>query len=63
MLKFIFKYVWLIIPVIGYIIWSFYSIKDILSNNDLDLKESTYAWIKTTVGIISIILLLIYMLD
>jgi hypothetical protein len=63
MLKFIFKYIWLIILVIGYIIWSFYSIKDILSNNDLDLKESTYAWIKTTVGIISIILLLIYMLD
>jgi hypothetical protein len=63
MLVFIFKYVWLIILVIGYIIWSSYSIKDILSNNDLDLKESTYAWIKTTVGIISIILLLIYMLD
>jgi hypothetical protein len=60
MLKFIFKYIWLIILVIGYIIWSFYSIKDILSNNDLDLKESTYAWIKTTVIIISIILFLIF---
>jgi hypothetical protein len=60
MLVFIFKYVWLIILVIGYIIWSFYSIKDILSNNDLDLKESTYAWIKTTVIIISIILFLIF---
>jgi hypothetical protein len=59
MLKFIFKYIWLIILVIGYIIWSFYSIKDILSNNDLDLKESTYAWLKTTVIIISIILFLI----
>jgi nitrate/nitrite transporter NarK len=59
MLVFIFKYVWLIILVIGYIIWSFYSIKDILSNNDLDLKESTYAWLKTTVIIISIILFLI----
>lgn len=57
-LDFIFKYIWLIIPASGYIVWSFCSIKDILSN-ELDLKESTHAWIQTTLIIVSIILFLI----
>lgn len=61
MLDFIFRYVWLIIPASGYIVWSFYSIKDIklYIDDDFELEESTVLWIITTSFAISVILLIV----
>lgn len=56
MLTFIFKYIWIAMLIIGWIIWSFHSIRDIIRTKhawkkqfDLDdLNESTMYWITMT---------------
>lgn len=60
MLTFIFKYTWIGMIVLAYIIWSVKSIKDIIHMKRIwkdhfefdDLNESSVAWILTSIGII-----------
>ena len=61
MLDFIFRYVWFIIPASGYIVWSFYSIKDIklYIDDGFELEESTVLWIITTLFAVFVILLIV----
>ena len=55
MLKFIFKYTWLAIIVIGYTVWTFVSIKEI-KDDSKKLSSSTETWIVVTILLIVLII-------
>lgn len=56
MLDFIFRYTWLAILVIAYIIWTFVSIKDIKKNSANFISTSTETWIVATIFLIFMII-------
>jgi hypothetical protein len=52
MLDFIFRYTWLAMLIIAYIIWTFVSIKDIKKNSSSFMSASTETWVIVTVFLV-----------